>query len=182
MRRPFALLLVPLLASCASAADPSVAPDGAGHVLVSGDAITVSTAGVQRTVSAEVAAPVDEVWAALPAVLEEMGFTGAADEAQRTFFSQPRTVRRRLLGQPLTRYVDCGRGEFGVEIAAARPIRLTVRSTVQPGENGASRVDTVVQAEARSSSGGANAVMANCRSVGTLEAEIAVRLGSRLDG
>ncbi len=176
-RGPF--LAVLLLAACAAAPDPATAPDGTGHVIVSGDALHVAAPGARRTVSAEIAAPVAEVWAALPAVLQEMGLAGTADAATRTVATPPRMMSRRVADQPLTRIVDCGQGQYGAELAAVNPVRLALRVTVQPGTGDGARLDTVLEAQVRNV-GGANAVMAVCRSLGSLEAEIASRLRARL--
>lgn len=183
MTRTFSLALLPLLAACAAAPGPANELPGhaTGQVIVSGDAIHVSTPSVQRVVAEEVAAPADRVWAVLPAVFEEMGFAASANAETRTVVTQPRTVNRRFLDAPASEYFDCGRGQFGVELAAVNTVRATVRTTVVPSEGSGSRLETVVEAHARSSDG-ASSVMAQCRSTRRLEAVMAERVRARLPG
>ena len=183
MTRTLALALVPLLASCAAAPGPAneLPGNAGGQVIVTGDAIHVSTPSVQRVIAEEVAAPADRVWVVLPAVFEEMGFAVSASAATRTVVTQPRSVNRRFLDAPAAEYFDCGRGQFGVELAAVNTIRATVRTTVVPAEEGGSRLETVVEAHARSTDG-ATSVMAQCRSTRRLEAVMAERVRARLPG
>lgn len=180
MQKRSALAILPLLASCA-AAGGAPAGDPNTQVTASEDGFHVSMPVTQRTVAAEIDAPVAEVWAVLPGVMAEAGLAGTADAPTRTVSTQPRMVRGRLLDQPLNRLLDCGRGEFGVEYAASSPVRLGVRTTVQPGADGGSRLETVVEAQVRSSSG-ANAVLAPCRTLGRIEEGIAERVRARLAG
>jgi hypothetical protein len=181
MRKPWTLAVLPLLGACVTAAGTGAAEPGP-EVTTTQGGFRVSMAGTQRTVQSEIGAPVAEVWAVLPAVMEEAGLPGRADPATRTVSTPPRTVRGRLQGQPLTRLVDCGRGEFGAERAASGQVRMIVRATVQPSEEGGSRLETVVEAHVRDSSGGANDVLAPCRSLGVLEEAIAELVRARLAG
>ena len=183
MTRTLSLALLPLLAACAASPGPAneLPGNATGQVLVTGDAIHVSTPSVQRVIAEEVAAPADQVWAILPAVLEEMGFAVSANDGTRTVVTQPRSVNRRFLDAPASEYFDCGRGQFGVELAAVNTIRATLRTTVVPTAESGSRLETVVEAHARSTDG-ATSVMAQCRSTRRLEAVMAEGVRARLPG
>jgi hypothetical protein len=139
----------------------------------------VTTTADVRVLSQEVAAPVDRVWAVLPAVYRELGLEAESDPARRTMSGVAR-VSRRFMGEPATRFLDCGRGQFGAEIASQYALRMTVSTTVNPaaGEGTGSRLDTAIEAHAYSD--GANSVAAQCRSQGRLEEMIAARVRQRL--
>jgi hypothetical protein len=174
-------------ACCALAAcGPVAAPPSGGpnetptQVMTSTDALNVTTSAEVRVVSQTLDAPVDRVWAVLPAVYAELELGAGADAARRTVAGGS-TFTRRFAGQPATRMFDCGQGQFGAEIAANYTIRFTVSTTVNPGEGNGSRLDSMVEAHARSTDG-ANAVAANCRTEGGLEALIAQRVREKLAG
>lgn len=169
-----------------SACGPATAPAASGsnesapQVIDTGEGFTVSTEAESRLVNHDVTAPVDRVWQVLPEVYRELGLEGAADAGIRTVTSSARSYTRRMFGEPATRFVDCGRGQFGVEIASTYTIHLTVRTTVQPGSTpSASRLESRVQAYARNNDG-ANALASQCRSKGMLEGLIALRVLEKL--
>jgi hypothetical protein len=178
-----------LLGSCCAlaACGPAAAPpsDGPGgdrptQIIATGDALHVATSTEVRVVSQAVDAPVERVWAVLPAVYAELGLEGGVDAARRTVAGSV-NFNRRFQGQPATRLVDCGQGQFGTQIAASYTIRMAVSTTVNPGTGTGSRLDTMLEATARSTEG-ANAVAAQCRTQGALEALIATRVREKLAG
>jgi hypothetical protein len=171
------------LAACGPAASaPSSGPTGEvpTQIVTAGDAIHVATSTEVRVVSQQVDAPMDRVLAVLPAVYQELGLGNGVDAARRTV-SGGTNFNRRFQGQPATRFFDCGQGQFGSQIAASYTIRFTVSTAVNPGEGTGSRLDSMVEAHARSTDG-ANAVAAQCRSQGQLEALIATRVREKLAG
>ncbi|HEU0301952.1 MAG TPA: hypothetical protein VFR37_21030 [Longimicrobium sp.] len=186
MRRITAAGLLALCA-CAPAATAGGAAGGAGEpmptqVIATGDGMHVITTAETRMLTHDISAPVDRVWQVLPEVYRELELEGTASAATRTVSSPSLSFTRRILGEPATRFFDCGRGEFGMEIANTHTIHLTARTTVQPGATPAgSRLETTIQAFARSNTG-ANASMSQCRSTGVLEGLIALRVRERLAG
>lgn len=170
------------LAACGPAAAPpgatpaSTRPMDAQTVGTSEGGYVTTTANV-RVLSEEVAVPVDRAWAVLPAVYQELGLSSEADPARRTVAGAAR-VSRRFNGEPATRILDCGRGQFGTEIASTYAIRMTVSTTVNPGTGTNARLDTAIEAHVESD--GANSVAAQCRSAGRLEAMIAERVRARV--
>ncbi len=168
------------LAACGPAAStPSRGPtETPPQVVATGDALHVTTSAEVRVVSHDVAAPVDRVWAVLPAVYAEMGLGEGQDAARRTALGGANFARR-FLGENATRFLDCGQGQFGSQIAASYAIRMTVSTTVNPGSGDGSRLDSMIEAFARSTDG-ANAVAAQCRTTGRLEQLISERVRQKL--
>ena len=180
MRYSIACLLA--LAACAPTSQPPAASTGGSNtqVVSSTQSLSVTTASEFRVSSASVGAPVARVWQVLPAVYQELGLTPAADPALRTVRAQS-AMARRFQGQASSSYFDCGRGQFGVEIATQYEVRFNVQTTVQPGGSPeSSRLDTGVEAYARNSDGSANALLAVCHTRGKLEELIAARLREKL--
>jgi hypothetical protein len=160
--------------------DPASTPQTSTQIIGSGDGFHVSTASASRTVMHEIAAPVDRVWQVLPQVYRELGITGNADAATRTVASPSANYTRRMFGEPATRFFDCGRGQFGTEMASTHTISLTLHTTVQPGATPESaRLETVANAYARNNDG-ANSTMTQCQSKGLLEGLIALRVREKL--
>jgi hypothetical protein len=179
MRHSIACLLA--LAACAPAAQPSAATGGNNtQVVSSAQSLSVTTVSEFRVVSAGVGAPVSRVWEVLPAVYQELGLTPVADPAMRTVRAQG-GMARRFQGQSTSSYFDCGRGQFGAEIATQYEVRFNLQTTVQPGGSPeSSRLDTGVEAYARNNDGSANALLAVCHTRGQLEELIAARIREKL--
>jgi hypothetical protein len=181
MRALYAVSLF-ALSACGAATAPasSGTSEQPAQVMNTGDGFTVSTTAESRLLKHDVNAPVDRVWEVLPDVYREIGLQGAADAGIRTVSSGSLSFARRMFGEPATRFFDCGRGQFGAEIAATYTIHLTVRTTVQPGDDaGTSRLESTAQAYARNNDG-ANSLMSQCHSKGLLEGLIALRVLERL--
>jgi hypothetical protein len=171
------------LAACAPAATPSGSSGSAPlptQAIGTSEGIQINTSAEVRVISSEVNAPVDRAYAVLPAVYQQLGLEAAADAPRRTV-SGTTTFTRRFMGEPATRFFDCGQGSFGTAIASQYTIRMTVRTTVNPGADAAagSRLDTQVEAHAYSRDG-ANAVAAQCRTEGRLEQMISTLVQGRL--
>ncbi|HVH14024.1 MAG TPA: hypothetical protein VM759_13270 [Longimicrobium sp.] len=171
-----------VLAACGPAATPPGAAPPTTQPVPSQTVGTseggyVTTTSEVRVLAQEVAAPVDRVYAVLPAVYEEMGLEPGADASRRTVSAAMRFTRR-LMGEPATRFLDCGSGQFGVAIASQYTIRMSVSTTVNPGTDGNSRLESAVEAHAYSD--GANSVAAACRTEGRLEQMIVARVRQRL--
>jgi hypothetical protein len=154
--------------------------EATAQVVGSGDGFTMSTSAESRTLIHEVTAPVDRVWQVLPDVYRELGITATADAGTRTVTSPTVSFTRRMFGEPATRFFDCGRGQYGTEIASTHTVYLVIHTTVQPGETAASaKLETAAQAYARNNDG-ANALMSQCHTRGVLEGLIALRVREKL--
>lgn len=170
-----------MLAACGPAAAPpgaapSPRPIEAQSVGTNEGGYVTTNADV-RVLSMDVAAPVDRVWAVLPEVYRELGLAAESDDARRTVAGTAR-VSRRFMGEPASRVLDCGKGQFGTDIVSAYAIRMSVSTTVNPGTGTNARLDTAIEAHVESD--GANSVAAQCRSQGRLEAMIAERVRARI--
>jgi hypothetical protein len=128
-----------------------------------------------HTHSSVVLVPVEQAWAALPGVYEGLGLAGAGivDEGQRRFGMAPATLPRRVNGERLARFLDCG---YTVSIPNADTYAVTLAIVTQlNGETtDATRVQTVLEATARPRDTAGNQV--TCTSTGHLERLIASRL------
>lgn len=191
MNRTIAIAAALALAACAPATSvtsipdlpPSsveTAPEGNASVISTGDGMHVITSTETRVLRHDISAPVDRVWAVLPEVYLEMGLGGTPNAGARTVTSPSVSFTRRMFGQPAGRFFDCGRGQFGSEIAATHTIHLILRTTVQPGGSaGAAQLETVAQAYARNNDG-ANSLMSRCHTRGLLEGMVALRVREKL--
>jgi hypothetical protein len=117
--------------------------------------------------------PADAAWARLPQAFAAVGLEGGVPiEAEKTFSVGPTRITRRLGGQRLSSYLNCGQSITHPN-ADTHAVMLTVSSQVVPNGT-ATRLETRVQATATPLvSGGA---MVACNSTGALENRIAAEL------
>lgn len=125
----------------------------------------------EGVVSSWVPASPDSVWRKLPEVYRDLGFEADAlglfdPERRQIGVVEHRT--RRVLGERLAEYVRCG-DSFGAPKANNGQVRLTVRTWLDPDEDGA-RISTTVSGWTRGA--GASTGPIRCVSKGTLEREI----------
>src|SRR5687768_15354308 len=174
-------IVVAALGAAACASSTAGTAERPTQVTDTGDGMHVSASVEQRLFTHGIQAPIERTWGVLPAVFQELGLGGTSDATRRTASSQL-TFTRRVMGEPATRFFDCGRGQFGMEIASTYTIFVTVQVTVNPGlDETGSRLDSTVEAYARNTDG-ANALLAQCRSQGRLEELIAARVRERVAG
>lgn len=133
----------------------------------------VYTLELRRTLDAwetSVPAPVERVWAAVPAVYEEIGLAGGGllRDGERSFAYRARMPRRLAAKRPST-YVSCGRGMTGNN-ADEYEVRLFVVTSGAPTETG-STIGTTVDASATPR--GVSGAAVPCTSTGELERLIA---------
>jgi hypothetical protein len=181
------VLALPLvLGACATA--PSGAPvttsstsaptrgvDGGGYVF--------DVNSQSRPSAARVPGSVDEAWAALPAVYQELGIEGGVlDAATHVYGQRGVVVRRRLAGAPVSRFLDCGSAVPGVYNANTYAVSLSVMSQLKPSADGFSEVTTQVEASAQPASTGGSSQRVRCTSNGMLESRIQTLLSERLNG
>lgn len=96
------------------------------------------------TASLEVPASADEAWPALKTVYQELKIpTPEVSETARTLRNLRFVVSRRLGGQRLSRYLDCGRSASGLNANTHR-LELEIASRVVPLGQGKSRIDTEI--------------------------------------
>ena len=116
-------------------------------------------------------APLDSVWLALPRAYELLGIPDVGVDAERTMFGNPGYRARRIEGERLSKYVDCGMGATAVPHADQYNVTLSVLTRLTPGQDGGTMVVTTVEATGKPRAVSGNPVY--CQSKGTLEARVA---------
>jgi len=122
----------------------------------------------------------DSIFTALSAVFAELKIPVEASNTDtgmlRNLSAQ---ISRRLGGEPMSRYLDCGRGFSGNNADIYR-IALAISVWVEPASGEAGRLLVAIAATGRDPSGSRSAFSA-CTSRGALERRIAAMVQARLD-
>ncbi|HMG17229.1 MAG TPA: hypothetical protein VK573_00785 [Gemmatimonadales bacterium] len=130
-----------------------------------------------RALHRTVAAPFDSVWGVLPAVYAAVGISDAAADPEQRVFGNAELKTRRLGGERLSQYIDCGSGVTAVPKADEYEVTLSVLtwlSGAQQSGGGAGHgtvISTLVTATARPRALSGNPIY--CQSTGTLEQRVA---------
>lgn len=128
--------------------------------------IAVDTLGVESALSGSA----DSAWKVLPAVYERLELPiHERDEAARRLGACWIRVRQRLLGGPLSRYLQCGELR-AIPNADRMEIELLILSRVSRDASGGAILSTFVLATAGESAGSSNRIW--CLSTGVLESRI----------
>jgi hypothetical protein len=179
--RGIAVLSIVALVGCASTKTVPSGPATRETVRLvgpTGVAAEVSTSPTVTLGMGTVTAPIDRVWALLPAVYESVGVPiGRLDPVKHVVGNEGFKLRRELHSVPLTRYLDCGRTQGGPS-AETYEVFLTVLTEVQTAEPEGTTVATIVQALAKPVTYSGEYV--RCSSTGKLEARILDGLKARL--
>jgi hypothetical protein len=134
--------------------------------------LTVGTAPNVPTAD-NLALPADSAWARLPRAFTAVGLEGATPIAgERSLSLGPVKVTRRLGGQRLSSYLNCGQSLSGPN-ADSHSVALTVLSKLVPNGS-ATRLETLVQATATPLVSGGG--MVSCNTTGALENRIAAEM------
>ena len=158
-------------AACASqgAVTPGAGTTRTADVTAASDAryrVEMTTPGAGAV---SIPRPAGEVWAVLPAVYESIGLTGEVMDGARQVYGQREvTVRRRLAGAQVSRYLNCGT-RAGIANADSYSVRVSVRTQVL-ADGDASHVRTEVEAAARAP--GSSDPWVRCGSTNQLERRI----------
>lgn len=168
-----------LLAACSSATTPGPAPSGPNSVIATGHhGAHISMAATGGTSVHAVRAPVDAVWAALPSVYEELQIpVGTLEQDARRVGNREFNVSRRLGGEALARYVDCGLGAGATPLANTSRLTLSIVTTLYPtGDSTQVRTEITGSGRPFDATGGDRV---RCTTTGQLEARIVSMLQSR---
>ena len=161
------------LAACASGGSGvTSAPVGVEQTTrITSDAGTAElrTTRSDPTAAFAIAAPPDRVFRALSSVYEELGLTvNVLDTQGRRLGVENGRIRRRLGGERLSRYLECGE-RLGGRVAETDDITFTLLTQVTPdGQN--STLRTLVDATARPIGVSGNPI--TCATTGNLEERI----------
>ncbi|MDB4952307.1 MAG: hypothetical protein JWM27_4956 [Gemmatimonadetes bacterium] len=169
------------LSACASS---GLAPSGSTRQVTvrSGDmknstAWTFAVTPEDRVVPTVVPLSADSAWTAAQRAYVSLGLAVTRlDAAHRVIGSRPALAGHRLLGEPLSAFVDCGVNAARAPIVTVYTVTLAVTTQVVP-VGGTSRVETLVQARAQDPVHNNPAV--TCSSSGRLEARIAAQVAPR---
>jgi hypothetical protein len=188
MRR-FIPALTLLLAGCATSPDTGSTgmetPIDSPEVFSIGDRMgegMVSNVqpGVDR-ISVGISASPDAVWDALVQVYADVGIEIAgADPGTRSLNNPNFVLSRRLGGQRLSRYLECGSGSIG-GFADHFRIQMSILSQVEAKPDGLSTLHTTIQAIGDNPEGTSN-TRVPCSSTHQLERRIAAEVGELVGG
>jgi hypothetical protein len=181
MVRP--LVCCAVLCACASNSptpDVSVTPVSARVVTSTGSGVVdLSRSAETVGVPIAVGAGPDTVFRALVAVYKDLGIaTPLLEPASRVAGNQMFRMRRRLGGQPMQGYVDCG-GTPGQPNAETYDMEIGLVSYVTPVSGGGSTITTTLSAAGNDPMLGKDRQM-RCASTGELERRIVLMVRERL--
>ncbi len=183
--RPVHLFLAVFLVGCASSSGGE-AMLGSGVQAPASDNPT-GTGGEFRlpadivTATLEVDVPADLAWPALKAVYEELKIsTPEVSETAKTVRNLRFVVSRRLGGERLSRFLDCGRSATGPNANTHR-LELEIASRVVSLGPEKSRIDTEITGTGMNIEGTSNTRVL-CTSTHQLELRIAARVGELAGG
>lgn len=180
--RPLASVLLVFVAACAGTPDTTHGPGTRPPAIYATGETTEVYIPTERSVVTDVIrATPDAAWAALPRVYAELGIEVKDRSDADHVLGNPRfTVSRRLLGEPLSRFLECGSGLMG-PFADTYRIDMLIRSGIEPAEGGGAQVGTYVEARGRNPEGTSNTAVA-CTSTQRLERMIAERVRLYAEG
>jgi hypothetical protein len=123
-----------------------------------------------------------EVWDALNQVYEGIGIEVAHRDSQALSLSNPDfRVSRRLGGERLSTYLNCGRGLTG-PFADRFRISMNILSRVVSSTSGATSLETTIEARASNPDGTSSNRTVGCGSTHLLEARIAREVAEIIGG
>jgi hypothetical protein len=166
--------------ACSGARTPSGAAPPASTQTVKvavGPQETVDITRVNDVRALELSASRDRVWTALMAAHDAIGTTPSVVDAGAGSASFLHQNSRRLMGRPISAYVDCGRSTSGAR-ADVYNVTIRVQQVVRAQGSAATTLYTVLSAWARPMGMAGDAVQ--CFTVGTLEKKIAEIVQLRL--
>lgn len=170
MRTAAALCSALLLVSCASGGTPQQHGSEETVRVTSGSTVDLGMRLTDGAHRATIAAPLADVWAALPSVLDSLGVpVTMRDPATHRVGNAGYDVRRTLGGTIVSRYFDCGANRGG-SAATSYDLFVSVLTTASTVDGGTQlATDVTVKGKPVTYSG----AWVNCESVGLLEQRIA---------
>ena len=181
--RYFALLVA--LASLGCAASPGTQADSGPEP----ERVTVISAGnqvmeVRSTADGAraywVDAPIENVWAVLPQVFEDLDVPLAVHDSDSKKIGNDGFQPRRVGGSRLSQFLRCGTGMTATPNADRYQVTMSLTTRLSEADDGGTTIVTVVWATAKPRDVGGNAV--NCASTGELENRISEMVTEKLGG
>ena len=174
-RRTLAIVLAPLLASCASG--------GGSRSNGDFDSYSVRYRADARGYHYTFASSTDEVVDALPDAYRYLGFPGnlATNSDGLIFISPSAMAEGRIYDDaPNSAYLDCGRGVGATPRADSHIVAFTIVTRISALDTGGTDIEVFIDGRARERAHNMNAVP--CQGTGKLEEELADVLGTLLRG
>lgn len=168
-----AVLGIAVLAACGGGPDPAPDPAPVFRTTMRGDGQLRRVAEVESAERGTVAAPPERAYAAVLTVLPERFEVAvtARDTARRRAGNDAFVVKRRLAGQPATRFFDCGNDEMSEARAATWELTVSLSVQVAPGPREGTSVVSALAA-ATATNRGLRKPPAECTSTGQLEQQV----------
>ena len=132
----------------------------------------------QMGYNAPITASAERVWAALPEAFASLGISAGVIEEGHMFGNRSVRIHRRLGGERLSRYVNCGRVPEGGPAADVYLVELDVIARPEAGRTDVTNVLFTVQGQATAPAGSTRTA---CTSTGVLEDRLARTLQGLLD-
>lgn len=156
--------------SCArSGPNAAPVPGDAWIDRYSGDVELTMHGGTVPSVGA-VPAAIDSVWMTLPIVYEQLGVPATLVDRARHRIGNTRFSQRRIEGNRLSSYIECGYGVTSANNADTYLVTMSITTNISAVEGGGTAVQTLIDASAKPLEVSGNAV--RCASKGTLEKRI----------
>ena len=177
--RRLVFIVVPTVLACSTHAG---APGGSGA-----ETVLVATGGVgeaslrtgMETVTARsVDLPPEQVWAVLPAVYEELGVQLSVYDTVNMQIGNTGFKPRRIGGERLSRYLECGRGMTAASNADRYEVTASLTTRVTESDDGGSLIWTEIHAQAKPRDVSGHPV--RCATKGTLETRIVEAVQERV--
>jgi hypothetical protein len=134
-------------------------------------ALQMNTLGLDFDVKLFVTGTVDEAWAVLPGVYQELGIPlSLNDNVRKQLGNAGWRVRRTIARVPAQRYVECG-SSGSMENAETYQLNLSIITSILPNPNGGSVVSTAISGTGKNIVTSSSAEV-KCTSKGDLEIRI----------
>jgi hypothetical protein len=184
MRAVLGALALMALTACASggASAPAVQTSGSTTRSATTGIEGVGRVTINRTTEADVVSvpyDADAVFRILPSLYDSLGVqVNTVDPAKKTVGNAGYKIRNRLGKIPLSMYLDCGGSTQIGPNADSYDVYLSVLTTVTSAGAGASKIGTLVEAQARPAT--YNQAYSPCNSKGLFEQKLAQLITKRL--
>ncbi len=179
MQRAFVAGVAVALCGCATASSTPAANGAIQQVRVAtpmGETNLAMSSETSPNV-AQLSAPIDRVWAQLPAAYDSLGIpVGMANSSSHVIGNNGLKIRHQLGKVYLSKYIDCGETQIG-ENADSYDVTLTIYTQLQAGTGGGTQVTTTVEAAARPAAFAQ--AYSRCASKGVLEGKLVELLKAR---
>ena len=148
------VLLLPLIAACASSSasspgpETTIVPSTASLVMggtSSGAQMNMGLTNTYTAIATSVSVAPDSAYQVLTRVYAMLEIPVAPVDVKRAVGNDELKIRRRIAGMPMQKVIDCGE-KMGLPNAETWDIHMNLLSYVQPGANGGSQIFTRIQA------------------------------------